>query len=40
LGYVLDPTPLPTTWFLMAIGLVGLGFMAFRGTKVQQAHLA
>jgi hypothetical protein len=34
LGYV-DPTPLPSTWVLMAIGLAGFGFLAYRGANAQ-----
>src|ERR1019366_5807948 len=28
-----DPTPLPSTWLMLISGFVGLGFLAYRGTK-------
>jgi len=33
-------TPLPSTWTMMLIGLAGLGFVAYRGTKRNTAALA
>ena len=35
-----NPTPVPATWSLMLIGLVGLGFFAYRGTKKGSAAIA
>jgi len=32
-------TPLPPTWFMLFAGLLGLGFFAFRGTKMGPAAL-
>jgi hypothetical protein len=36
----LAATPLPSTWTMMLIGFVGLGFFAYRGTKKNSAALA
>jgi hypothetical protein len=33
-------TPLPSTWFMLLSGFVGLGFFAYRGTKKNTAALA
>jgi len=33
-------TPLPSTWTMMLIGLAGLGFVAYRGTKNRSIGLA
>lgn len=33
-------TPLPSTWLMMISGFVGLGFLAYRGTKKNAAALA
>jgi hypothetical protein len=33
-------TPLPGTWTMMLIGFLGLGFLAYRGTKKNSAALA
>jgi hypothetical protein len=30
-----SPTPLPSTWVMMLFGLIGLGFIAYRGGKKQ-----
>ena len=35
-----NPTPVPATWSLMLIGLVGLGFFAYRGMKKGSAAIA
>jgi hypothetical protein len=35
-----NPTPIPATWFLMLLGLAGLGFFAYRGTKKGSSALA
>jgi hypothetical protein len=32
-SFTTGETPLPSTWFLMLSGIVGLGFVGFRGTK-------
>ena len=34
------PTPLPSTWLMMLSGFVGLGFLAYRGTKKNAAAIA
>jgi hypothetical protein len=34
------PTPLPTTWGMLILGLCGLGFLAVRGTKKHSATFA
>ena len=33
-------TPLPSTWMMLLSGFVGLGFLAYRGTKKNSAALA
>jgi hypothetical protein len=33
-------TPLPSTWFMLLSGFVGLGYIAYRGTKKHSAVLA
>jgi hypothetical protein len=33
-------TPLPSTWTMMLLGLVGLGFVAYRGLKKDSAAIA
>ena len=33
-------TPLPSTWTMMIIGFVGLGFFAYRGSKKGSAVIA
>jgi hypothetical protein len=33
-------TPLPSTWTMLIAGFVGLGFLAYRGTKKNTAALA
>jgi hypothetical protein len=33
-------TPLPSTWTMMLIGLAGLGFVAYRGTKNRSSAIA
>jgi hypothetical protein len=37
---LIAPTPLPSTWTMMLIGLAGLGFAAYRGTKNRPVGLA
>jgi hypothetical protein len=37
---VVPATPLPSTWSMMLLGLAGLGFVAFRGTKNRSAAVA
>jgi hypothetical protein len=39
-GSPLSETPLPSTWLMLLSGFVGLGFMAYRGTKKRTAALA
>ncbi len=38
--WVTTETPLPSTWTMMLIGIAGLGFFAYRGTKKNTAALA
>jgi hypothetical protein len=33
-------TPLPSTWTMLIAGFVGLGFLAYRGTKKKTATAA
>jgi hypothetical protein len=39
-GEAISGTPLPSTWLMLLSGFVGLGFLAFRGTKKGAAALA
>jgi hypothetical protein len=38
--FALSPTPLPSTWTMLIAGFVGLGFLAYRGSKKNTAALA
>lgn len=40
LSFEASPTPLPSTWFMLLSGFVGLCFFAYRGTKKRTAALA
>ena len=40
LGSSVAATPLPSTWLMLLSGFVGLGFLAYRGTKKNAAALA
>jgi len=37
---LVSTTPLPSTWTMMLIGLAGLGFVAYRGSKSRSAAVA
>jgi hypothetical protein len=37
---ILTATPLPSTWTMLIVGFVGLGFIAYRGTKKATAALS
>ena len=40
LGSFLVATPLPSTWLMLLSGFVGIGFLAYRGTKKRSAAIA
>jgi hypothetical protein len=33
------PVPEPSTWAMMLLGFAGLGFAAYRATRISAAHL-